>query len=198
MARAGGFTLAAKGKSLMVGLSSSVTSIVFDPAGYHARWSDDDRRAWSPRQRSALNDYLFAEYQLSPHDGKVSLSEGVARIVRGWANLRSAATYMAAARYAGSLQASRCFAGLPPSIHAFMRMGFAVSRKQPSGGIADQAALVELGGASLAALTPHVPAWLASRISLPFADMPMPAFDTEPFDLPCFWSALGHASRHPL
>lgn len=182
----------------MVGFSSAVTNIVFDPAGYHAGWSEDDRRTWSPRQRSALNDYLFAEYRLSPHDGKASVSEGVARIVRGWANLRSAATYMAAARYAGSLQASRCFAGLPPSIHAFMRMGFVVSRNQPSGGIAGQASLVGLGGASLAALAPHLPAWLASRISLPFADVPISAFDTEPFDLPCFWSALGHASRHPL
>lgn len=182
----------------MVGLSSAVTRIVFDPAGYHARWSDDDRRAWSPRQRSALNDYLFVKYRLAPHDGNAPLSEGVARIVRGWAGLRSAATYMAAARYAGSLQASRCFAGLPPSIHAFMRMGFAVSRKQPTEGIANQAALVGLGGAFLGALAPHVPAWLASRISLPFADMPALAFDHEPFDLPCFWSALVHASRHPL
>jgi len=198
MAGPGGFALAAEGKSLMVTLSSSVTRIVFDPAGYYARWSDDDRRAWSPRQRSALNDYLLAEYRLAPRDGNAPLSEGVARIVRGWADLRAAATYMAAARYAGSLQASRCFAGLPPSIHAFMRMGFAVSRKQPPEGIASQAALVGLGGASLAALAPHVPAWLASRISLPFADMPVPALDTEPFDLPCFWSALGHASRHPL
>jgi hypothetical protein len=145
-----------------------------------------------------LNDYLCAEYRLPPHDGKLSVSEGVARIVRGWAGLRSAATYMAAARYAGSLQASRCFAGLPPSIHAFMRMGFAVSRHQPPGGIADQIALAGLGGASLAALAPHLPTWLASRIGLQFVDVPMPAFDTEPFDLPCFWSALCHASRHPL
>lgn len=182
----------------MLGLSSAVTSIVFDPAGYHARWSDDDRRAWSPRQRSALNDYLYAEYRLPPHDGKAPVSEGVARIVRGWHHLRSAATYMAAARYAGSLQASRCFAGLPPSIHAFMRMGFAVSRNHPPGGIADRAALVGLGGATLVALAPHLPIWLASRISLQFVDVPMPGFDTEPFDLPCFWSALGHASRDPI
>ena len=145
-----------------------------------------------------MNDYLFAEYRLSPHDGKAPLSEGVARIVRGWSSLRSAATYTAAARYAGSLQASRCFAGLPPSIHAFMRMGFAASRNQPPGGIADQAALVGLGGASLKALAPHLPAWLASRISLQYVDVPTSGFDTEPFDLPCFWSALGHASRHPL
>jgi len=182
----------------MLGLSSSVAAIVYDPAGYHACWNDDDRRAWSPRQRSALNDYLCAAHRLPPHDGKVSVSDGVSRIVRGWGSLRSAATYIAAARYARSLQASRCFAGLPPSIHAFMRMGFAVSRAQPSGRIADQAALIGLGGAFLTALAPHVPAWLASRISLQFADVPTSRFDNEPFDLPCFWSALGHASRHPL
>lgn len=198
MADIGSLALVAKGRPLMLDLSSSLASIVFDPAGYYARWSDDDRRAWSPRQRSALNDYLYAEYRLTPHDGKASMSEGVARIVRGWTILRSAATYMAAARYATSLQASRCFTGLPPSIHAFMRMGFAASRDQPPGGIVDQAALIGLGGASMAALAPQLPAWLASRISLQFVDMPMPAFDTEPFDLPCFWSALAHASRHPL
>lgn len=181
----------------MVGLSPAVMSILFDPVGYHARWSDDDRRAWSPRQRSALNDCLCAEYRLPPHDGKAPASEGVARIVRGWASLRSAATYMAAARYAESLQASRCFASLPPSIHAFMRMGFAASRNLPPGGIADQAVLVGLGGVFLAA-APELPAWLASRISLQFADFPVSRFDAEPFDLPCFWSALGHASRHPL
>ena len=198
MAGAGSFTLASKAKSLMPGLSSALTSIVFDPAGYDARWSEDDRRAWTPRQRSALNDYLCAEYRLPPHDGKLSVSEGVARIVDGWANLRLAATYMAAARYAVSLQASRCFAGLPPAIHAFMCTGFAVSRHQPPGGIGSQAELVGLGGATLTALAPRLPAWLASRISLQFADMPVPAFDTEPFDLICFWSALGHASRHSL
>jgi len=182
----------------MVGLSSALTHIVLDPAGYYAGWSDDDRRAWSPRQRSALNDYLCAAYRLPPHDGKASVSDGVSRIVRGWDNLRSAAAYVAAARYAPSLQASHCFAGLPPSIHAFMRMGFTVSRKQPPGGIPEQAALFDLGGACLVMLTPHLPAWLARRISLQFVDAPLPAFDTEPFDLPCFWSALGHASRHPL
>lgn len=198
MADAGGFALASKGKSLMLGLSPAVASIVFDPAGYYARWSDDDRRAWSPRQRSALNDYLCAAYRLPPHDGETSASEGVARIVRDWPSLRSAAAYMAAARYARSLQASRCFAGLAPSIHAFMRMGFTQSRDQPPGGIANHMALISLGGASLAALAPMLPAWLASRVSLHFADLPMAEFDRAPFDLPCFWSALRHASRHPL
>lgn len=198
MAGAGGLTLAPEGKPLMLGLSPAVASIVFDPAGYHARWSDDDRRAWSPRQRSALNDYLCAAYRLPPHDGKSSVSEGVARIIRGWPSLRSAAAYMAAARYARSLQASRCFAGLPASIHAFMRMGFTESRDQPPGGIAGHTELISLGGTSLASLAPVLPAWLTSRISLHFADLPMAEFDRAPFDLPCFWSALRHASRHPL
>ena len=182
----------------MLGLAPAVTSIVFDPAGYYARWSDDDRRAWSPRQRSTLNDYLYAEYHLPLHDGTVPASEGVARIVRDWASLRSAAAYMAAARYARSLQASRCFAGLSPSIHAFMRMGFTESSHQPPGGVANQAALFSLGGASLATLAPMLPPWLASRIGLHFADLPMTEFDRSPFDFPCFWSALRHASRHPL
>ncbi|HEY4144862.1 hypothetical protein [Pinirhizobacter sp.] len=182
----------------MRGLSPAVMNILFDPAGYFACWNDDDRRAWSPRQRSALNDYLHAEYRLPSYDGRAPLSEGVARIIRGWANLRSAAAYMAAARHARSLQASRFFAGLPPSIHAFMRIGFTVSGKEPPEGISSQEALVGLGGATLAALAPSLPAWLSSRISLQFADLPMAELDHAPFDLPCFWSALSHASRHPL
>jgi hypothetical protein len=182
----------------MLGLPPPVASIVFDPAGYYARWSDNDRRAWSPRQRSALNDYLCAAYRLPPHDGATAVSEGVTRIVHGWASLRSAAAYVAAARYARSLQASRCFAALPPSVHAFTRMGFNESHHQPSGGIANQAALIGLGGATLAALVPMLPAWLGSRISLHFADQSTAEFDREAFDLPCFWSALRHASRHPL
>jgi hypothetical protein len=173
-------------------------SIAFDPAGYDARWSDDDRRGWSPLQRSALNDYLFAEYQLPPHDGVAIYSEGFARIVRGWNFLRPAATYMAAARYPRSLQASRCFAALSPPIHAFMRLGFAASRHQPPTAIANQEALASIGGASLAGLAAFLPAWLTSRVSLHFADLPMVQFDPEPLDMPCFWSALHHASRHPL
>jgi hypothetical protein len=77
-------------------------------------------------------------------------------------------------------------------------MGFNESHHQPSGGIANQAALIGLGGATLAALVPMLPAWLGSRISLHFADQSTAEFDREAFDLPCFWSALRHASRHPL
>jgi type III secretion system (T3SS) protein OrgA/MxiK len=194
----GGCEMARTGNVMKAGVAPQVMDIVFDPAGYDARWNDNDRRSWSVRQRSALNDYLVAEHRLPPHDGAAPLSEGIARIVRGWSTLRSAATYMAAARYARSVQASRCFPGLPPSVHAFMKMGFNASRHLPAGGVGNQAALVALGGASLEGLAPMLPAWLDARIALHFSDVPVVAFDPAPFDLPCFWSALSHAARHPL
>ncbi|HEV7777141.1 MAG TPA: hypothetical protein VGO76_09760 [Luteibacter sp.] len=177
---------------------TELVRLLYDPVSYYRPW----RRAvagLSAGQRSGLNAQLIRQHHLPGYDTPITSQRWlVDRLVNAWHVLPSAAFLMACAKLRSAVAADRGYLAQPPVVHAFMRLGFTeqMTRVVPA---VDTASLLGWGGHYLQALAPRLPAWLGTRLALPFAglsptlaDPARPRFEP---DLTCFWSALTYAAN---
>jgi len=175
--------------------------IAYAPAAYYRPWKASYANAPADRQRW-LNTLLLRQRRLPLPTSLEPPSDPVARrLVALWPRLPELASLLGAGRLHEWLPAQRAFPGLPVAVHAFVRAGHGSHRPSalPSGPPAPlRDTLLLWGGAELQPLGVLLPAWLSSRLCLPFAPMTTDGMRPPPCeraDMDLFWSAVTYVEK---
>jgi len=175
--------------------------IAYAPAAYYRPWQALYAGATVEQQRW-LNTTLLRQRRLPLPTSLEPSSDPLARRLVGlWPQLPQVATLMAAARLRDWLPAQRGCAALPATVQAFMRAGYGRNRPSalPAPGTASlHDTLLAWGGAELQPLSLLLPAWLSTRLCLPFvptrAEQVRPPSAEHP-DLDLFWNAVTYVEK---
>lgn len=175
--------------------------IAYAPAAYYRPWQAVYASASADQQRW-LNTALLRQRRLPLPASLQAPDDPLARRLIGlWPRLPQLATLMGAARLRDWVPAQRGCTSLPATVQAFMRAGYA--RERPgtlpgtsAGSVA--ATLLLWGGAELQPLAPLLPAWLSTRLCLPFVPTPAEAVcppDSAHADMDLFWNAVTYVEK---
>ncbi|MEG2804545.1 hypothetical protein [Stenotrophomonas sp.] len=183
-------------------MSPEVCRLALAPAASYRPWQATYATLAADGQRW-LNQALIAQHAL-PMPATLALPACplARRLVQQWAQLPQVAVLIAAARLRRHVLAERASLRLPATVHTFLRLGHA--ELDPAHAVpadpANPQMLLGWGGARLQTLAPHLPAWIAARLGLPFAGLPLAAAGAErpdPALIDLFWSALRHVENLP-
>jgi len=175
--------------------------IAYAPAAYYRPWQAVYAGATVDQQRW-LNTALLRQQRLPMPASLQAPDDPLARRLIGlWPLLPQVATLMGAGRLRDWVPAQRGCAALPATVQAFMRAGYGDDRPvmlpaMPAASLADT--LLRWGGAELQPLGLVLPAWLSTRLCLPF--LPMRAENECPpdsghVDMDLFWNAVTYAEK---
>lgn len=178
-----------------------IVQIAYAPAAYYRPWKVAYRSATTDQQRW-LNTTLLRQRRLPMPASLEPPCDPLARRLIGlWPRVPEVATLMGAARLRDWLPAQRGFAALPLTVQAFVRAGHCGTRSGVLPATAPERlhdALLLWGGAELQPLTLLLPAWLSTRLSLPFAPLTVDGMRPaacERADMDLFWSAVTYVEK---
>ncbi len=181
-------------------LDTDALRVLHDPVSYYRPWHNRSGGLCA-RQRSALNRWLVREHGLRAPAALCNDHAPLAdRLLANWHRVPGTAWLMACAGQRRALMGSRLLLAQPSVVHAFMRLGFREAKHTLDTGLKPEDLLAWGGNHLQMGLQERLPGWLADRLRLCFAGLPVAshrAGESEEFDMTCFWSAWNHAAGLP-
>lgn len=178
-----------------------VMQIAYAPGAYYRPWRAAYAEASVDQQRW-LNTMLLRQRRLPLPASLEPPADALARrLISLWPRLPEVARLLGAARLHAWLPAQRGFAALPVTVQAFVRAGHGSHRTSalPAASPASlQDTLLLWGGAELQPFSLLLPAWLSTRLCLPFAPLTADGMRPPPgerADLDLFWNAVTYVEK---